>query len=62
MCGKRNLEIVSVVPGCYIVNTGCKKLTNTHSKRLKDMKERYLYFDFELRQDAISKPKFKKAC
>ena len=52
--------------GVYFYNryTACtrrRKFTSIFSKELKDVKERYPYFNFELEHDMISKPTLKKA-
>lgn len=62
VCGRRKREVGLIVPGCYIASAKRRKFTSILSKELKDVKERYPYFDFELVQDMISKPKLKKAC
>jgi len=45
-----------VVPGCYQATINQKKVADILSSEIKKIKERYLYFELEIEQDAIRKP------
>lgn len=55
VCGKSKCKVGFIVPGCYRARPKCRKFANILSKELKDVKERYPYFDFELEEVTISK-------
>ena len=45
-----------IIPGCYRARAKRKKFADIISKELKVMKSKYVYVDFELEQNTISKP------
>ena len=56
VCGKRKREVGLVIPGCYNAQTSQKKICDSLSTEIKNIKERYPYFELEIEQDATRTP------
>ena len=54
VCEKRKREVGLVIPGCYNARTSGKKIADILSTEIKNIKERYAYFELEIEHDGTS--------